>query len=109
MFNSVATDNFQESEEDYLEIQKQGAMMEVVLIEYYFHRDCQVVSSVNLRPPGQAGNKFVNSIFRPEVDQVALVVESRPRANEGDVALKDGEKLRKLIEAEFSQKATDRC
>ncbi len=90
--------------EEATEVKQERKVLSVFAVKTGFFLNGELVSPVDLRPAGEARHYIIGSNFLTFGNQVILVPERRPRADNGDV-VRDGNvpDLRQLIQAGTSQ------
>ena len=81
----------------------------VVRVKLYLLRYRQLVSSADLRPPCQAGNKHVYAGVGPQLDKLRLIEERRSRAHQTHRTNQDTPQLWQFVETGSSQNPSKSC
>ena len=82
-------------------------MVQIIFVVLNLHGYGKFVAAVDLGPAGNPGNQAMDSFLGPQIHQVRLVEQGRPRPYETHVAFQNAVKLRQLIQAEFPQHLAD--
>ncbi len=82
-------------------------MVQVIFVVLNLHGYGEFVAAVDLGPAGNPGDQAMDSSLGPQIHQVKLVEQGRPRPNETHVSSQHAVKLRQLVQAEFPQHVAD--
>lgn len=108
-YDAFAPKNVEDRPEEALDVHPKSDLGGVHSIQSGLFLDREFISAVDLGPTGQSGGDVVGAVFVPFFDQVVLVPEGGPGADDGHIALQDVVNLWKLIQGSFSKKPADPC
>ncbi|EGE59233.1 hypothetical protein RHECNPAF_2330045 [Rhizobium etli CNPAF512] len=107
MLYSLAADDLPGRQKQDAHIEADRAPVKIFDVEFHFLRNRQFVAAVDLSPPRQSRQEFVDAVGRPQFDQIILIVERWPRPDETHPAPQNAPELRQFVEAGLAQKRTD--
>ena len=109
MSHALAGQGAEKCRKHYLQVERKGSMVEIILVKGDFYRDRQVVPAVYLRPAGDARHEQMNALASSQFDEVVLVEKRRPRPDKSHVPLQDAEQLRQFVQAVSPKDPADSC
>lgn len=103
----AAAEDVAEGPEETAQVHAETEALGVFAVEAGFLGDSEVVAAVDLGPAGEADRDVVGAVFFALLDEVVLVPERGPGADDAHVAGKDVEDLRKFVDRKFAHHAAD--
>ena len=92
-----------ERTEETLEVHQERDMFCIVAVQFCLAADFQFIPAVDLGPAGQPRQDIVGPVLIPFRNQIFLVVQGRPRADDTHVTFEDIDQLRQFIQTGFPQ------
>ena len=77
----------------------------ILAVAHGLFLDLKLVAAVDLRPARKPRHDVVCAVFVPLRDQIVLIPQGRPRADDAHLSLQNVEDLRELIQARPAQEA----
>ena len=101
--HTVALEHANERAKEALAVEKEALTLYVFAVESCLHGDFKFITTVDLRPTGQAHGHVIRAVLVAFGNQVILVPQSRARADNAHGAAENVEHLREFIQAGLAQ------
>lgn len=102
-YHAVSLEHANERTEEALAVEKETLALHVFAIEGRLHGDFEFITTVDLRPTGQAHGHVVRAVLVAFFNQVVLVPQRRTRADNAHGPFENVEHLREFIEAGLAE------
>ena len=83
-------------------------MLEIVAIEHHFIGQRNLIAAIDLRPPGQARQQGVNTLLGSQRNQIVLIEQCGPWADDAHIATQNIPQLGEFIQTAAPQETAHR-
>ena len=103
LHDTVVVQHRPDGAKEALHVQPKAQVLHIVAVQPGLIGDLQLIAAMDLGPARQAGADIVGTVFVPLGQQVVLIPEGRPGADDRHVAHKDIPQLGQLVQAGLAQ------